>query len=67
MKAYEGVNISTYSWSRQYSEMSGQFHVPASLPTGERDPGACWLGGPETGLNDVSGRKNLVPIGTLTP
>jgi hypothetical protein len=63
MKVCEGVNTCTYL------EMSGQFHVPASLPTGESDPGVCWLDGPETGLNDESGKENLVPTGTptLTP
>jgi hypothetical protein len=42
--------------------VSGQLHVPAVLPPGERAPGTHWLGGwvdPRAGLDDAEKRKFL--------
>jgi hypothetical protein len=43
-------------------EVSGQLHVPAALPPGEKAPGTHWIGGwvgPSVGLDAVEKRKIL--------
>jgi hypothetical protein len=46
MKAYWGSGsiAPLILWPRQYMEVSGQLHAPASLPQ-ERAPGTHWIGG----------------------
>jgi hypothetical protein len=42
--------------------MSGQLHVPAALPPGERAPGTHWVEGwvdPRASLDDLEKRKFL--------
>jgi hypothetical protein len=46
--------------------VSGQLHVPAALPPGEKDPDTHWIGGwvdPRAGLDDLEKRKFLTPPG----
>jgi hypothetical protein len=53
---------STFFLPRHKLQGTGQLHVPAALPPGERAPGAHWLGGsvgPRAGMDAVEKRKFL--------
>jgi hypothetical protein len=46
--------------------VSGQLHIPAALPPGERAPGTHWIGSwedPRAGLTDMEKWKFLTPPG----
>jgi hypothetical protein len=46
MKAYgEWMHRSTFSWPRQYLEVSGQLARPCRFTPEERAPGTHWIGG----------------------
>jgi hypothetical protein len=50
-------------------EVSGQFHAPAALPTGETAPGTHWLGGwvgPIADL-DVMEKRKILPLPGIEP
>jgi hypothetical protein len=60
MKAYgEWTYRSTFSWPRDYFELSGQLHAPAALLWG-KSPGTHWIEGCldlRTGLDHLEKRK----------
>jgi hypothetical protein len=59
MKTYWAVEVQLHSsWSRHWTEESGQLHVLAALPHGERALCTHWIGdsvGPRASL-DATGK-----------
>jgi hypothetical protein len=58
----ERIYKSTYSWPRDYLEVSSQLHVPICLAPGKEPPGTHCIGGwvgPTAGLDVVEKRKSL--------
>jgi hypothetical protein len=54
-----------HSWLRHYLEVSGQLHIPAALPPGEKALDILWIGvcvGPKSRYGRCGGEKNLITL-----